>query len=243
MNHDMIKISGAQKSIFKDKVMALLPDGGNLNSCLTCGACSSGCPATGLDDMDARKLLRMAVLGLDEEILKSNWAWSCTMCTRCVHVCPMSINIPQLIYNIRASWPRENRPKGIIGSCDKALTVESCSAMGMTSDEFVETVEETLETVVDEQEAFVHIKAPMDKAGAYFYLNQNSREPAMEEDEMVPLWKILDLVGADWTYGSKGFAAENYCLLAADDENWKNIVQAKAKAINELGSKVWLNTE
>jgi heterodisulfide reductase subunit C len=35
-----------------DKVKEILPEGGNLNLCLTCGACSSGCPATGLEDMD-----------------------------------------------------------------------------------------------------------------------------------------------------------------------------------------------
>ncbi len=37
-----------QKSEFMEKVQDLLPEGGNLNMCLTCGACSSGCPATGL---------------------------------------------------------------------------------------------------------------------------------------------------------------------------------------------------
>ena len=51
----------------------LLPDGGNLNMCLTCGACSSGCPASGLGDMDPRKFLRMASLGMDEEILSSSF--------------------------------------------------------------------------------------------------------------------------------------------------------------------------
>ena len=66
------------------KVKEILPEGGNLNLCLTCGACSSGCPATGLDGMDPRKFLRMAALGLDEEIAKSDWPWMCTMCQRCI---------------------------------------------------------------------------------------------------------------------------------------------------------------
>ncbi|MBU1397302.1 MAG: oxidoreductase, partial [Proteobacteria bacterium] len=79
MAEEPIKLGGKKKSIFKDKVMALLPEGGNLNLCLTCGACSSGCPATGLDGMDPRKFLRMAALGMDDELLKSDWAWMCTM--------------------------------------------------------------------------------------------------------------------------------------------------------------------
>ena len=75
MGEKAIRLEGKQKSIFIDKVKELLPDGGNLNLCLTCGACSSGCPATGLDGMDPRKFLRMAALGMDEEILSTNWVW------------------------------------------------------------------------------------------------------------------------------------------------------------------------
>ena len=82
MSNDVIRLGGKKKSIFIDKVKEILPDEGNLNLCLTCGACSSGCPATGLDGMDPRKFLRMAALGMDDEILKSDWAWMCTMCQR-----------------------------------------------------------------------------------------------------------------------------------------------------------------
>jgi len=64
-----------------------------------------------------------------------------------------------------------------------------------------------------------------------------------EPDEMVPLWKIMHLAGADWTYGTKGWAAENYCLFSADNESWEKIVRTKVKAVEELGCKVWLNTE
>ncbi len=48
MSEDTIRI-GKKKSRFLDKVKDILPEGGNLDMCLTCGACSSGCPATGLD--------------------------------------------------------------------------------------------------------------------------------------------------------------------------------------------------
>jgi len=75
MAEEAIEIGGKNKSIFLDKVKELLPDGGNLNLCLTCGACSSGCPATGLEDMDPRKFLRMAALGMDKEITSTPWSW------------------------------------------------------------------------------------------------------------------------------------------------------------------------
>lgn len=242
MADEAIKL-GVKKSLFIDKVKELLPDGGNLNLCLTCGACSAGCPATGIEGMDARKFLRMAALGMDEELLKSDWAWFCTMCQRCIYVCPMQINIPQLVFYARQSRPREERPKGILGSCDMALRNDTCSAMGASEEDFQFVVEDVLEEYQEGQPEFAEMQAPVNKEGAKYFLNQNSREPVTEPDEMVPLWKILHLAGADWTYGTKGWAAENYCMFMADEENWKKIVEVKAKAVDDLGCKYWLNTE
>jgi Na+-translocating ferredoxin:NAD+ oxidoreductase RnfC subunit len=223
--------------------MELLPDGGNLNMCLTCGACSSGCPASGLVNMDPRKFLRMAAMGMDEEILSSEWAWYCTMCQRCIYVCPMKIDIPQLIFNVRNSWPRETRPRGIMASCDAALKHDTCSAMGTSEEDWRFVVEDVLEEVQQTQPGFENLQAPMDKIGAELFLNQNSREPVTEPDEMVPLWKIFHLAGADWTYGSKGWAAENYCMFMADNPAWEHIIRTKVKAVEDLRCKVWLNTE
>ena len=228
---------------FKDQVIDLLPDGGNLNLCLTCGVCSSGCPATGLENMDPRKYLRLAALGFDEEVLSSNWAWMCTMCQRCLYACPMKIDIPQLVFNVRNRWPVEKRPKGINGSCEMAFKNDTLSAMGASEEDFRFVVEDVLEEYQEAQPEFASMQAPLNKEGAEFFLNQNSREPVTEPDEMVPLWKILHLAGADWTYGTKGWAAENYCLFLADLENWEKNVRIKAKAVDDLKNKVWLNTE
>lgn len=242
MSEEAIKLGGKRKSRFMDTVKEILPEG-NLDLCLTCGLCSSGCPATGLFDMDPRKFLRMCALGMDEEVTSTQWAWACTMCMRCVSVCPMKIDIPQLIFNTRKTWPRETRPKGIVGSCDMALRNDSCSAMGTPPEDFIFVVEDVLEEYREAQPEFAEMDAPMDKEGAFFFLNQNSREPVTEPDEMVPLWKILHLAGADWTYGSKGWAGENYCLFIADDENWEKIVRTKVKQLEDLGCKVYLSTE
>jgi len=243
MAKEAVVLGGEKKSLFIDKVKEILPEGGNLNLCLTCGACSSGCPATGLEGMDPRKFLRMAALGMDDEILKSDWKWWCSMCMRCIYVCPMKINIPQLVFNARKMVPREQRPKGIVGSCDMALRHDTCSAMGASEEDFQFVVEDVLEEYQESQPEFADMQAPVNKQGAEFFLNQNSREPVTEPDGMVPLWKIMHSVGADWTYGTKGWAAENYCLFMADNENWEKIVRVKAKAVDDLGCKVWLNTE
>jgi hypothetical protein len=193
--------------------------------------------------MDPRKFLRMAALGMDDLITQSDWVWMCTMCQRCIYVCPMQIDIPQLVYHARNTWPREKRPKGIRASCDMALRNDSTSAMGTSPEDFTFVVEDVLEEYQEAQPEFAGMQAPIDKQGAHFFLNQNSREPVTEPDEMVPLWKILHLAGADWTYGSKGWAGENYCLFLADDESWKKITRTTAKQADELGCPIFLNTE
>ncbi len=238
-----IKLGGKSESTFLEKVKEVLPEGGNLNLCLTCGACSSGCPATGLEGMDPRKFLRMAALGLDEEVTSTRWVWHCTQCQRCIYACPMKIDIPRLVYHARKSWPRDQRPKGILNSCDAALKNESCSAMAASPEDFKFVVEDILEEYQEAQPEFKDMEAPIDKEGAEFCLNQNSREPVTEPDELVPLWKILHSAGISWTYTSKGWGGENYCMFLADDDSWKHIVETQINAAKELGCKVYLNTE
>jgi len=240
---EALTIGKEWKTAFKEKIMSRLPNGANLNLCLTCGACASGCPATGLANMDPRKFVRMVALGLDEELTRHPWVWMCSMCKRCSYVCPMNIDIAAMVYQGRQLWPREERPKGILGSCDMALRNDSCSAMGTPEDDFRFVVEDILEEIHETQPGWEDLKAPIDQEGAHFFLSQNSREPVTEPEEMAPLWKILHLAGADWTYSCTGWGGENYCMFLADDENWKTITEKTLKSAMNLGCKVYLNTE
>jgi hypothetical protein len=154
----------------------------------------------------------------------------------------MRIDIPQLVFNIRKSWPRELRPKGIRESCDMALRTIPAAPW--------EPPRRTgaswwrmWPTRCANQPGFENMAVPMDKQGATYFLNQNSREPVTEPDEMVLCGKSCTWAGVDWTYGSKGWAGENYCMFIADDENWEWIVRTKAKAVDDLGCRYWLNTE
>ena len=69
-----------------------------------------------------------------------------------------------------------------------ALRNDSCSAMGTSPEDFRFVVEDILEEYREEQPEFKEMEAPIDKQGAEFFLNQNSREPVTEPDEMVPLY-------------------------------------------------------
>ena len=226
---------------FKDEVLARIPDA-NFDLCLTCGTCTGGCPASEQFDMDPRKLIRMLNFGMDEEVKKSNWMWVCSMCARCQSVCPMNIAIPKLIYNIRASVERSKRPKGILGSCDQHI--RTGSAMGAQKEDFEFTVLDVAEEIREDYPGFEDLQVSVDRVGANIVLNQNSREPVTEPEEMGPLWKILHTVGADWTYPSVMWAGENYCMFLADDEGWRYIMEEFVHHVDiNLKSPYVVNTE
>lgn len=226
---------------FKEEVLERLPQA-NFDLCLTCGTCTGGCPASEQFDLDPRKFLRMLLLGMDDEVRQSPWAWVCTMCARCKFACPMDIDIPKLIYNVRASWPREKRPKGIRGSCDQHI--RAGNAMGVSSDDFRFTIEDVAQEIRDEHPGFEDLQVSVDRVGAKIALNQNSREPVTEPDELGPLWKVLHMVGADWTYPTVMWGGENYCMFLADDEGWRYIMEEFVYHVdNVLGCETVVNTE
>ncbi len=231
-----------QKTQFRNKAKELL-QGCDLSLCLTCNACMEACPASGLEGMDPKNFIGMVAGGIEDEVIMTPWVWMCSMCEGCISVCPAKADIAGVVGLAREAWPKDKKPRGITGSCDMALKSSTSSAMGISGEDFSSCVEEMLFEVREEQEGWEHLQAPINKKNAYFFLNQNSREPAMEPDEMVPMWKILHLAGADWTYSTEGWAAENYCMFARDLKGWEHIVRAKAKAVENLGCKVWLNTE
>ncbi len=231
----------AMETQFKEIVTERAP-GANFDLCLTCGTCTAGCPASEQFEMDPRKLIRMLVLGMDDEIRKTPWAWVCTMCGRCTKACPMAVDIPKLVYNMRAGWPREKRPKGILDSCDRHI--RAGNAMGVPKEDFVWTVEDVAAEIRDTQPVFKDMQVTVDRKGAFMAINQNSREPVTEPDELAPLWKILHLADVDWTYPSVMWAGENYCMFLADDEGWRYILEEFVDHIdNRLGCKMVVNTE
>lgn len=230
-----------RKSRFKEIAEAAIPGGGNLDLCLTCSACVNGCPATGISDMDPRKFLRMVALGLDEEIMETSWIWWCSMCQRCKYACPMGVDIGGLVFMARQMRSREQTPKNIQKSCD--LHLQFGNSTGIPTEDWVSLPTEMAEEVREGEKEWKDLEAPVDKKGAEYYLNQNAREPTVEPEEMIPLWKILHEVGIDWTYSSEYWDAVNYCMFSGNDEDWESIVRRQSNIVDNLGCKVLINTE
>lgn len=244
-NNHIKKGTARQKNFasLKALISDMLPEAGGLNACFSCGICASGCPASGLADMDPRKFVRMLFMGLDDQVLSNEWVWMCTTCNRCLHVCPMKIDIPQLVLSVRSQWEPSDRPKGITAYCEQAGEQQSGAATKITKEQFAAVVEHVAEQIRMSDPRFERLQAPIDRKDADFFLNQNAAVPLLEPWEMAPLWKILHLAGAQWTYGSSGWAAENFCMFLSEDEAWAKLVEKKARAVESLNCSVLLNTE
>lgn len=85
--------------------------GANADSrlCWTCGSCEFECPvniATGR--LRPQKIVRMANLGMLDELLQTPEVWYCQSCRRCAQVCPNTVKPAELIAHIRRMAVEQN---------------------------------------------------------------------------------------------------------------------------------------
>lgn len=83
---------------FKHEVLSE-PGGESLKQCFQCGTCSAGCIIAEHSDeyMGPRKIIRMAQLGLAEELLSSPELWYCSTCYSCAEACPQGVAARDII--------------------------------------------------------------------------------------------------------------------------------------------------
>ncbi len=74
---------------------------GDVKLCFQCGTCTAGCPSGRRTSYRTRKLMRMAQLGLREEILSSDELWECSTCYTCVERCPRQVPIVDIVISLR----------------------------------------------------------------------------------------------------------------------------------------------
>jgi heterodisulfide reductase subunit C2 len=64
-----------------------------VGACYQCRKCSSGCPLTFAMDLLPDRVIRMALLGQEDQVLGSNTIWVCSSCETCTTRCPNGIDI------------------------------------------------------------------------------------------------------------------------------------------------------
>jgi len=91
------------------------PGAEGIRSCYACGTCTAGCPVRRVTPAyNPRKLIRMVLLGMQDEILAGKEIWLCSSCYTCQERCPQGIRITDTIIALRNLAVREGHaPSGI----------------------------------------------------------------------------------------------------------------------------------
>ncbi len=112
-------------------LIAAEPGGENIKKCFSCGTCTAGCPVREVTDRyNPRKIIRMALLGMKEEVLSSQFIWFCSSCYTCFERCPQDVRIPELMNAIKNIAVREGHlPPALrtqidlLSSCGRLLEI------------------------------------------------------------------------------------------------------------------------
>jgi heterodisulfide reductase subunit C len=95
---------------FVDRVAAT-PGGEHILDCYACGTCSASCPVRAIDEeFNPRRIIRLALLGLKDEVLTSDFIWLCTGCYICQERCPQDVRITELMMAFRNVATEEGYP-------------------------------------------------------------------------------------------------------------------------------------
>ena len=77
-----------------------------VSSCFFCRKCSGGCPITFAMDILPHHVIRLALLGQEEQVLGSETIWVCSACQTCTTRCPNGIDIAGVM-----DWLKEKAVK------------------------------------------------------------------------------------------------------------------------------------
>jgi len=94
------------RSDFVKKVTEI--SGQDLLTCNQCGKCSAGCPMCFAMDWLPNQIIRLAQLGLEEDIAASKTVWICASCLTCTVRCPRGVDLGRVMEAIRLITLRKN---------------------------------------------------------------------------------------------------------------------------------------
>ncbi len=83
-----------------------------VSRCYQCRKCTNGCPVRFALDAMPNQVMRMAQLGLEEELLRSRTIWICASCQTCTTRCPNDIDIAHLMDTLRQMSREAGMPPG-----------------------------------------------------------------------------------------------------------------------------------
>ena len=80
------------------KELTSQPGGEKITACFTCRTCTASCPVSAVNSrFNPYRIIRMALYGLREEVLRSDFVWLCSSCYACQERCPQGVCITEFM--------------------------------------------------------------------------------------------------------------------------------------------------
>jgi len=231
-----------------------------LNACVNCGACAEAChyycSEKDPDHIPANRAKQLEKVIVEyfhplrsklgfvkpgdplanpkfEKLYKAAFE-NCTLCGNCALSCPMGINTGEIMYVARALlFGLGKLPSGLVDPVN--TTLEIGNYLGLSDEEFIETVEWLAEEMEDDMGAGFSI--PINKENPevlYIPHPLTLRDlPFLLMDEL----KILTAAGEDYTLSTHDFDTVNYAFYQGSKENAYTISHSTLRAREILNAK------
>lgn len=95
----------------------------NMNACYNCGTCTAVCSLSTTDDSFPREMVRLSVLGLEDDIKTSLKPWECYYCGECTTNCPQTANPGELMMSLRRWLTAKYDWTGLSGLLYKSMSL------------------------------------------------------------------------------------------------------------------------
>ena len=113
---------GALDAGFATEVAAE-PGGEGIRKCYACGTCTAGCPVRRFHPVfNPRRIIRMVLLGMRDQVLKEPFVWVCATCYTCQERCPQGVRIASIMTALRNIAVRVGNMPEIVPMQMKLLT-------------------------------------------------------------------------------------------------------------------------
>ena len=233
-----IELDRIAETPLRDELMRESAWKANLEDCMVCGKCLSVCPLSGYEGFDPRQIVRLTLLGQEQEVIDNDGIFQCTGCDRCTLVCPMGVKIGNLITRARGMRPDDKKPGKAQLTCE--LHRDKGNNMQIVTEEWLETVDWMREELEDD---IPDLTVPIDKQGAEFFATINSKLPQYHPDELQDIYKVFHMAKADWTMPSIWWEGTNYCMFSGDLDTWEKNLRSQVARVEELGCQTMAYTE